>query len=283
MKINYTKNIKISVLKTIDNFISEEAKSFNVSKNKYLAEIFKNFNFKYTPNVKTRMKIYKENTKSIQFAVSKNGLEKYEKLEKDNVIIADYCREMLDKFLSLSRIKREQIIMYDKLEMIKEAIKNDMRLNFSTINGTDMVEPYKLIESLKNDKNYIICYKESMDSVINYSLQNIIKITKRDDAQEYYFDDMDKVDNDFDPFFSYDSVVKIKITAEGEKRFQRKKELRPKILKKDKDIWELECTPFKAFLYFAEFYDEVEILEPEFFRKQITEKINKMYKIYNKK
>lgn len=283
MNINYIQNIKISVLEEIDKFISEEAEKFNVSKNKYLAEIFTNFDFKYIPNTQTRVKIYKENTKSIQFAVPKNGREKYEKLEKEKIVIADYCRQMLNKFLFLSKVKREQIILHSKLEVIREAIENDMRLNFTTKNGTDMVEPYRIIESFKYDKNYIICYRESMDGVVSYSLENIIKITKRKDSQEYYYEDIDKVDNDFDPFLSYDILVKIRISPEGEKRFQKKKQFCPKILKKQGNIWELECSIFKAGLFFAEFLDEVEILEPESLRKKFTEKVNKMYEFYNKK
>ena len=283
MNKSYAQNIKISILEKIDKFISEEAKEFKISKNKYLAEIFTSFDFEYVAAEQTRTKIYKEKTKSIQFAVPKNSRGKYEKLEKEKIIIADYCREMLDEFLSLSKIKREQIIMHEKLETIKEAIENGMRLNFSSMHRTDMVEPYKLEESLEYNKNYIICYKESIDAVVTYSLKNIIKITKRDDEQEYYYPDIDKTESSFDPFLSYNNIIKIKITPKGEKKFQKKKYLCPKVFKKNDDIWELECTPFKALLYFAEFYDEVEILEPKALRDNLIKKINKMHELYNEK
>ena len=210
-------------------------------------------------------------------------MEKYEILEKKDIVIADYCRDMLDKFLALSKVKREQIILKDRLEMIKEAISKNMRLDFTTKNGTSMVEPYEIIEDITYDKNYIICYKEELDGVVTYSLRNIKNIKKRKDFQEYYYVDMEIAKNNFDPFLSYDSIVKIKITPEGEKIFNRKKQLRPKVLKKEKDIWELQCTSYKALLYFISFFDEVEILEPESLRKTLIEKINKMYKLYNEK
>lgn len=283
MNKSYAQNIKISILEKIDKFISEEAKEFKISKNKYLAEIFTSFDFEYVAAEQTRTKIYKEKTKSIQFGVPKNARGKYEQLEKEKIVIADYCREMLDKFLSLSKIKREQIIMHEKLEIIKKAIENGMRLNFSSIHRTDMVEPYKLEESLEYNKNYVICYKESIDAVVTYSLQNIIKITKRDDEQEYYYTYIDKTESNFDPFLSYNNIIKIRITPKGEKNFQIKKYLCPKVLKKNDDIWELECTPFKALLYFAEFYDEVEILEPKALRDNLIKKINKMHELYNEK
>lgn len=278
-EISYIKNIKMSVLEKIDNFITEEAEEFGVTKNKYLTKIFKNFDFTYFPQ--KRSKIYAENTNRIQFTIPKEALKKYEDLENKNIVIADYCREMLDNFLTLSRIKREQIILKDRLDIIKEAISENMRLNFTTEHGTSMVEPYEIAEAIKYDKIYIICYRETFDCVVTYSLSNIKKITKRKDFQEYYYEDIETAKNDFDPFLPYDNIVKIKITPKGEKIFQRKNQLRPKILKKDGDIWELECTPYKALLYFISFYDEVEILEPVSLRKNITEKINKMYKIYN--
>lgn len=279
MAFSYTKNIKVSVLEKIDTFIIEEAEEFGVTKNKYLTEIFKNFDFKYIPQ--KRSKIYTEITNYIQFTVPKEALEKYEALENEKIVIADYCRDMLDKFLALSKVKREQIILKSKLDTIKEAISKDMRLNFTTKNGTSMVEPYEIMEDIKYDKNYIICYKETLDAVVTYSLQNIKKITKRKDFQEYYYVDIDTAKNSFDPFLSYNNTVKIKITPEGEKIFQKKKQLRPKVLRKDKNIWELECTPYKALLYFTSFYNEVEIIEPLSLRKTLTEKINKMYEIYN--
>lgn len=279
MTFSYIKNIKMSVLEKIDIFISEEAEEFGVTKNKYLTEVFKNFDFKYVPQ--KRSKIYAEITKYIQFTVPKEALEKYEFLENENIVIADYCRDMLDKFLALSKVKREQIILKNKLFIIREAISKEMRLDFITKNGISMVEPYEIIEDIKHDKNYIICYKETLDGVVTYSLQNIKKIIKRKDFQEYYYTDIDTAKNSFDPFLSYNNIVKIKITPEGEKIFQRKRKLRPKILKKEKNIWELECTPYKALLYFTSFYNEVEILEPIFLRQTIIEKINKMYEVYN--
>lgn len=280
MKFSYNKNIKVSILKKIDKFITEEAEEFGVTKNKYLAEIFKNFDFQYI--TQNRSKIYTEVTKYIQFTIPKEALEKYEKLEEEKIVFADYCRDMLNKFLTLSKIQREQIILNNKLEIIKKAIEEEMRLDFITKNGISMVEPYKIVEDLKNDKNYIVCYKETLDSVVTYSLQNIKKINIRKDFQEYYYDNIEKITCDFDPFLPYENTVKIKITSDGEKIFQRKKQVRPKILKKERNIWELECTPYKAFLYFADFYDEVEILEPKSLRKKFKEKINKMYEMYNK-
>ena len=281
LTFSYVKNIKVSILEKIETFITEEAEEFGVAKNKYLTEIFKNFDFEYVPQ--KRSKIYTEKTKYIQFTVPKEALEKYEILEKRDIVIADYCRDMLDKFLALSKVKREQIILKDRLEMIKEAISKNMRLDFTTKNGTSMVEPYEIIEDITYDKNYIICYKEELDGVVTYSLRNIKNIKKRKDFQEYYYVDMEIAKNNFDPFLSYDSIVKIKITPEGEKIFNRKKQLRPKVLKKEKDIWELQCTSYKALLYFISFFDEVEILEPESLRKTLIEKINKMYELYNEK
>ena len=140
MNKSYAQNIKISILEKIDKFISEEAKEFKISKNKYLAEIFTSFDFEYVAAEQTRTKIYKEKTKSIQFGVPKNARGKYEQLEKEKIIIADYCREMLDKFLSLSKIKREQIIMHEKLDSIKKALETGIRLNLSSIHRKHIFE-----------------------------------------------------------------------------------------------------------------------------------------------
>lgn len=278
--MNYNKNIKITLLENIDSFINEEVEKFRISKNRYFSEIFKSFQFNYTPN--TRKNIYTEITVQYQFAVPKEKLDKYEELIKENINLADYCRDMIEKFLSLSNADKERILLKDKLEIIEEAINRKMRLNFITSHGSDMVEPYAIIKSLKYDKNYIICYKESLDVVVNYSLQNIKKIEKRKDEQEYYYIDLDKAIKNFDPFLSYDNHIKIKITLEGEHLFEKRNNLRPKIIKKEGDIWTLESTDLKALIYFSSFYDEVEILEPESLRNFMAERATRLYKIYHK-
>ena len=278
--MNYNKNIKITLPERIDSFIDAEIEKFRIPKNRYFSEMFKNFKFKYTPN--SRKNIYTEITVQYQFAVPKEKFSRYEELVKDKINLADYCRDMIENFLSLSNADKEEILLKDKLDIINEAIENKMRLNFTTSHGSDMVEPYAVVKDLKHSKNYVICYRESFDGVVNYSLQNIKKIEKRKDEQEYYYIDLDKAVKSFDPFLSYDKHVKIKITPEGERIFQKRNGIRPEVIKKEGDIWTLESTDIKALIYFSSFYDEVEILEPESLRNFMAERAARLYKIYHK-
>ena len=59
---------------------------------------------------------------------------------------------------------------------------------------------------------------------------------------------------------------------------------KPKLVKIDENgNYIFQCTEFLGKLYFGQFLDNVEILEPENLRTYFKEKSQKMYNLYNKK
>lgn len=112
----------------------------------------------------------------------------------------------------------------------------------------------------------------------NYRVANIenISLSKYDikiKDQEY----IKNINKNFDSFLYFGRNVKIKITEEGQKLFERVILNRPKVLEKDGDIWFLKCTNRLAKIYFLQFLSNVEILEPpdlrEWFKKELEKSI----------
>ena len=87
---------------------------------------------------------------------------------------------------------------------------------------------------------------------------------------------------DFDPFLSLGQNIKISLTKTGEKLFKELKTNRPKIIKKEDNIYFLEASQEKAKRYFSFFLDEVEILEPLELREWFKDKLKKAFEKYEK-
>jgi predicted DNA-binding transcriptional regulator YafY len=72
----------------------------------------------------------------------------------------------------------------------------------------------------------------------------------------------------------------VKFTDVGIEMFNLLKVDKPKILSRERNEIEVECSIFKAKLYFSQFLDEVEILEPIELREWFKEKYTKAVSVY---
>lgn len=74
-----------------------------------------------------------------------------------------------------------------------------------------------------------------------------------------YIDDVYK---NFDPFLSYKNTVKVEFTEKGVELYEKILTNRPKLLDKKDGIYTFECDNKLAMVYFAQFFSNVKILEP---------------------
>ena len=64
--------------------------------------------------------------------------------------------------------------------------------------------------------------------------------------------------------------------------YERVTQNRPKLTKEEGDIYTFECSEKLAKVYFAQFYDDIEVIEPESLRESFKENFGRTYKIYKK-
>lgn len=84
----------------------------------------------------------------------------------------------------------------------------------------------------------------------------------------------------FDPFLGNGNIVKVRLTEEGYSLLKSLTNYRPKLVKKDKDIYYFEAANENAKLYFRQFSKEAEILEPKELREEIKKEYLEVLELY---
>ncbi len=92
-----------------------------------------------------------------------------------------------------------------------------------------------------------------------------------------YIDDVYK---NFDPFLSYKNTVKVEFTEKGVELYEKILTNRPKLLDKKDGIYTFECDNKLAMVYFAQFFSNVKILEPNELKERLKNELKKTIKIY---
>ena len=87
----------------------------------------------------------------------------------------------------------------------------------------------------------------------------------------------------FDPFLGNGNIVKVRLTEEGESLLKSLTNYRPKLIKKEEDIYSFEVAKENAKLYFRQFSKEAEILEPKQLREEIRKEYLEILALYNEK
>lgn len=231
-----------------------------------------------------------KNKKKIQFNLTKYNDGIFMKHFEDfndgkNLSKSDYVRSLIFAYINNPRYKREEILFEENFKILREAISKNKKIILKYFKEVRKVNPYFIKISNTENKNYLFCYSDDSKDYRTYGLNEISDISLLDEDLEYknkeYIDD---IRSNFDPFRSYGHKVKVKISDEGIRLLDKIFTNRPKILEKEteKNIYTFECSERLAQVYFPQFLNEIEILEPENLRTWFKEIHYKVYQIYNK-
>lgn len=277
------KKIRITLPKRINEILENDIEEFFIKKNSLLNYIYEE-RIKVTRDRKIR--VSGEETSIVQFNLNKKNLEGYYSFLEENNIQneSEFFREILIEYANEGKKKRERFLFKDIVNRMNSAIKDRKIVKISFIDGNCVeVEPY-LIESSKLEvANYIFCYNLKEKKWKNYKIKYIKSIYIK--SSYFKIRDSEFIENmkkDFDPFLSLGQNIKISLTKTGEKLFKELKTNRPKIIKKEDNIYFLEASQEKAKRYFSFFLDEVEILEPLELREWFKDKLKKAFEKYEK-
>ncbi|MGL4788565.1 MAG: WYL domain-containing protein, partial [Cetobacterium sp.] len=123
-----------------------------------------------------------------------------------------------------------------------------------------------------DDENKIYRSIKLKDVVILGNLNE--KIQVRD---KKYIENMRK---NFDPFLGERLIIKARFTPIGESMLKSFTNYKPKLIKKEDDIYFFEMTLENAKFYFSSFLKEVRIIEPQKLKDELKKSFLEAYKIY---
>ena len=93
---------------------------------------------------------------------------------------------------------------------------------------------------------------------------------------------VESVRKNFDPFLADGNKVKVQLTENGEKLLKSLTNYRPKLLKKEKNIFTFEASNENAKLYFRQFFKDAVIIEPIELREELKKELEDLLNEYRK-
>ena len=222
----------------------------------------------------------------IQFNLNKKNEEIFmDTLIRNKVEIeAEYWRNIFFTYINNLRYKREEILFENKFKDIREAIKTEKKIKIKYHKYIRLVNPYFIKVSDSENRSYLFCYCEKNNDYRNYRISEIEEIWLTNEKNEIrdkkYIDDVRK---NFDPFLSYKNRVKVKFTEKGIELYEKVLTNRPRLIEEKDGIYTFECDNKLAMIYFAQFYSEVKILEPEELKTILKKELKKTIEIYEDK
>ena len=222
----------------------------------------------------------------IQFNLNKKNEEIFmDTLIRNKVEIeAEYWRNIFFTYINNLRYKREEILFENKFKDIREAIKTEKKIKIKYHKYIRLVNPYFIKVSDSENRSYLFCYCEKNNDYRNYRISEIEEIWVTNEKNEIrdkkYIDDVRK---NFDPFLSYKNRVKVKFTEKGIELYEKVLANRPRLIEEKDRIYTFECDNKLAMIYFAQFYSEVKILEPEELKTILKKELKKTIEIYEDK
>ena len=197
---------------------------------------------------------------------------------------SEYWRNIFFTYINNLRYKREEILFENKFKDIREGIKAEKKIKIKYHKYIRLVNPYFIKVSDSENRSYLFCYCEKNNDYRNYRISEIEEIWLTNEKNEIrdkkYIDDVRK---NFDPFLSYKNRVKVKFTEKGIELYEKVLANRPRLIEEKDEIYTFECDNKLAMIYFAQFYSEVRILEPEELKTILKKELKKTIEIYKDK
>ncbi len=281
------KKVRVTVSEDIWRLLKKDSEEFGINNNKLCNFILDKF--KYTKKFDIDKFIEPQGRhlkKVIQFDlnVANKGIY-YDILKANDVEVeAEFFRDLFEIYSSQFKYQREIFIFQDTYKEVLEAIKNKSKMRILYMEDNLIISPYFIKREDQGDENFIFAYDDENKIYRSIKLKDVIilgvlneKIQIRD---KKYIENMRK---NFDPFLGERLLIRAIFTPIGESMLKSFTNYKPKLIKKDEDIYQFEMTLENAKFYFASFLKEVTIIEPQKLRDELRNSFLQAYKIYDDK
>lgn len=279
------KKIRVTLPEDIYRIMKNDMEDFGINNNKLCNYILDKF--KYKRDFDTELLLLAQGralTKMVQFDLNVQNKDIYFDILKENKVEveAEFFRDLFRFYTSKYKYERELFIFEETVRHVMDAIKNKnkIRIKFDGISYT--IEPFFIKRDEQGDENFLFSYVEELKDYKNFKLKELFflgHLTEKIRGKDRKY--VENIRKNFDPFLPNGNKVKVKLSENGEKLLKSLTNYRPKLLKKDKNIYTFEASNENAKLYFRQFFIDAEILEPLELRAQMKSDLEELIKRYN--
>jgi len=278
------KKIRVTVPEDIWRLMKNDVEEFGINNNKLCNYILEKLKYNKHLNIEKMLESQGRPLKKIiQFDLNVSNREIYYDVLKENHVDveAEYFRELFELYCSKFKYQRELFIFEETAKGLLEAIKDKKKVKIKYIQDIFTLEPYFIKREERGDENFLFSYNEELKAYTNYKLKEIEIISILDEKirgkdKKY----IESIRRNFDPFLGNGNIVKVRLTEVGESFLKSFTNYRPKLLKRERDIFHFEVANENAKLYFRQFSKEAEILEPKNLREEIKKEYEEVLDLY---
>jgi len=272
--------VRLSIPEFIHLALASDESDFSLNKNKLCNRIFEVYAEEI---IADQDQIKTQFNRILQFNLNKENQDRFVGIDANSKINnkAEYFRKIFLKYCNQAKYQREKDLFSASVTLLEYAIQHQLKLKIKYKNAYRTIEPYFIINSDGETRNYVFCYCEKRQSYCNYRLLNIHAIAILKDSQKHHEAEyINAIKANFDAFLSYGKVVKVRLNPSGQQILATHLTHRPKLLEQHEDIFSFECSELKAQLYFPQFMQHAEILEPTTLRTWFKDNFAKVATLY---
>ena len=252
--------------------------NMSAEKEKKLKEIIRK-------NLYETLKIKKGNSKLINFHLNKKTFQECKSLgENLNYIDTEFFRVIFEWYSLKAKYEREQILFYEEILIIKEAIDKKYELEFKVKDNNGKLlkitnsYPFGIFESKDENYNYLVTadnneklYSTRISNIMNLLLiRKIFSVSK--EVQEKA---KERIKN---RYYGMGNIIncKIEFTEIGYRNYKIISHLRPNPIEQDEKnrVLTFNEPEDSLFFYFRQFGENIKVLEP----KSLKYKLKDFYK-----
>ncbi len=220
-----------------------------------------------------------------------------------NIKTATLCRYYFECYANLPRGKRECFIFHDSLDKLTKAANDRTNVSLTYRGESRIVSPCFLAFSPSQVRAYIVVCDNNLEKPAaqrfhSLRLCHIRGVAADTNSKAFHCENFelshqaDLFREHFDPFLCYGQNIKVRLTDKGVERYNRLTTNRPKVIAKDgtecdevkeAGTYTFECSEKLAQIYFPQFLNEAEILEPRELRLWFKEQFDNAAKVYSPK
>lgn len=286
--VKNTDDVYEKIIKNIDSYIKEDVKT------KEMKKVIKNSIYSTIKNIKGT------NRETLNFRLSRDTINKCTILgETPDYFDTDFFRGVFEWYVSKPKHKREEVIFFEEVKDLKNAIKNSYELKLEVkiknkkILKLDKVYPLGYFSSKDENYNYLITFNpaEKEEKVYATRLSNILTLLKIARKFEVNQKIRKKAESRIEnKHYTWDELkrIKIKLTKEGYSKYKTISHLRPKHLE-DKEredengnfIFTFNESEDTMLYYFTQFGKEFEVIEPQTLKEKFKIFYEEAFSLYN--
>lgn len=260
--------------------------NMSVEKEKKLKEIIRK-------NLYRTLKIKKGNSKLINFHLNKKTFQECKSLgENLNYFDTEFFRVIFEWYALKAKYEREQILFYEEILQIKEAIDKKFELAFKVKDNNGKLlkitnsYPFGIFESKDENYNYLVTadnnekiYSTRISNIIDLlPIRKIFSVSK--EVQEKA---KERIRN---RYYGMGDIIRCKIefTEIGYRNFKVISHLRPNPIEQDEKNRILTFNELEdsLFFYFRQFGENIKVLEPESLKQKLKDFYKKALESYEK-